>query len=109
MFFENRDDLSELLHSMAEDFKKSGQKKFVTQHIKSYDELSFQIVQRYIPQFNKWIKQNSDNQAEVLTKRVHRANTRRERDMFSDNESEHTDWLDLHEIYIIWTGHLPKP
>jgi exoribonuclease II len=107
MFFDSRDDISETLFDLCFEFEKSEQKKFAIQHLKSYDELSYEIVQRYIPKFNRWIKERSNNQAEVITKRTHIAKTRRDRDMFTDSDREQTDYENLWEIYLIWTGVLP--
>lgn len=108
MFFGSSDELSEILHELKKEFEESGQKKFATRQIQSYDELSFQIAKRYIPKFNNYIKDVTGNQAEVLTNYTRIVKTRRDRDMFTDSDSEHTDWVDVHKVYLIWTGVLPS-
>jgi hypothetical protein len=108
MFFENRDDLSELLYEMKHEFENQDTKKFVIRQIASYDELSFEIINRYIPKFNRWIKENSGRQAEVLTKRLVGVQTSRTRDMFSNSDKESTEYVYDVGIFIVWTGLLPS-
>ena len=108
MFFENRDDLSEALHELKEEFKENGKTKFAVRKIASYDELSFEIMKRYIPQFNGWIKSSTGQQAEVLTKRVPRYKMRRTRDMHTDNDFEESNWTTEFAVYLVWHGKLPE-
>jgi hypothetical protein len=108
MFFDNRDDLSELLHDLNVEFKESGEKKFAIRQIASYDELSFDIIKRYIPQFNTWIKSSTNQQAEVLTKRNPCYKMRRSRDMYTNSDYEESNWANEYGVYIVWHGELPE-
>lgn len=107
MFFDSTDELSEILHELKDEFETSGQKKFAVRQLESYDELSFEIIGRYVPKFNRLVKECSGNQAEVLTKRLYGIETSRNRDMFSDDTTESTKYEYNYGIFIVWTGYLP--
>jgi hypothetical protein len=103
----NRDDLSDHVFAAEKEFKKSGQKKFAIRKIASYDELSFQIIQRYINKFNKWVAEATDDQAEILYKRVHKAIENYNKEAFNNDEKRETEWYDTYDVYVVWTGPLP--
>jgi hypothetical protein len=103
----NRDDLSDHVYAAEKDFKKSGQKKFAVRKIASYDDLSFQIIERYLRKFNKWVAEATNKQAEILYKRVPKAIENYNREALSDGESRETEWYDRYDLYVVWTGPLP--
>lgn len=109
MFFDNRDDLSMLMYEMQEEFEKSGHKKFAIRLLRSYDEVSFEIVKRYVPAFNRWIKESSGNQAEIITKRIYQSTSTSDRDIFTDSNEESVSYDYLCNVYLVWTGKLPTP
>ena len=99
MFFSSPDVLTEMLHELRDEFEKSGQKKFAMRLLRTYDDLSFQIVERYLPKFRAKLKSLTDGRAWALTQRVSFS--------FKIDIGNGTEWGEQYKVYLVWTGTLP--
>lgn len=106
-FFGTEESLVQVLTEIKDEFENSNPKAFGIRKIAEYDEISYEIVGRYIRTLNLWIKDTSFNHAEVITKCTRKAITEFTRDMFSDSDKEEVKWKDVWCIYVVWTGSLP--
>lgn len=108
MFFDNRDDISEILHTMKAEFEDKDGAEFIKHKLCTYHEIDFEIVRRYLEKFKAWVRNETDHQAEIVTR--HRSLSTRvsSRDMFTDISTDTYEQNVYYDVFIVWTGKLPN-